>query len=391
MDKVFLKKNRDKRIKSGHLWIFSNEIDRTSNHPENGDLVEVVNSNGQFMGIGFYNKHSLIAVRIITKSPETDLYKILSDRFNSAFKFRKELYPNRNSFRFLFSESDLVPGLIIDKYNDSFVLQVNSFGIHENIHMVIEVLKNNFKAKNIFTKNDNYLRKLEGLPEEDEIYFGSPTAEIIDDGSIKYRIDFAQSQKTGFYFDQSDNRFFIERLVKEKTVADIFCNCGGFGLHALKAGAAKVTFVDSSEREIENVKFNLSLNKLHGETSFYAADAFDFLNDEIKNEIKYDVVMVDPPAFAKSKKSIPTALKGYEKLNKLALQVVRDGGYLVTSSCSYHIKKEDFLGSINKAATKSHKTIQMIYFNGASLDHPVLPSMEETAYLKFAVFKVLSA
>lgn len=165
----------------------------------------------------------------------------------------------------------------------------------------------------------------------------------------------------------------------------------GFGLHALKAGAVKVNFVDSSEREIENVKFNLSLNRLHGNTDFYAADAFDFLNDQIKNEIKYDVVMIDPPAFAKSKKSLPTALKGYEKLNKLALQVVKDGGYLAASSCSFHIKKEDFLSAINKAAAKSHKTIQMIYFNGASFDHPVLPSMEETAYLKFAVFKVYSA
>lgn len=391
MNKVFLKKNRDKRIKFGHLWVFSNEIDRTSNHSDNGDLVEVISSNGEFIGIGFYNKNSLIAVRIITKSQEINLNKILAERFQSAFNLRKDLYPNRNSFRFIFSESDFVPGLIIDKYNDSFVLQVNSFGIHKNINTVIEILKYNFDAKNILTKNDNYLRKLEGLPEEDEIYLGSPAAEIIDDGSMQYRIDFSQSQKTGFYFDQSDNRFFIERLVKEKTVADIFCNCGGFGLHALKAGAVKVNFVDSSEREIENVKFNLSLNRMQGDTSFYTADAFDFLNDQIKDEINYDVVMVDPPAFAKSKKSLPTAVKGYEKLNKLALQIVKDGGYLATSSCSYHIKKEDFLSVINKAAAKSHKAIQMIYFNGASLDHPVLPSMEETAYLKFAVFKVFNA
>lgn len=168
-------------------------------------------------------------MRIITKSHETDLNKIFAERFQSAFNLRKELYPNRNSFRFLFSESDFVPGLIIDKYNDSFVLQVNSYGIHKNIYTVINILKNNFNAKNIFTKNDNYLRKLEGLLEEDEIYLGSPAAEIIDDGSIQYRIDFSQSQKTGFYFDQSDNRFFIERLVKEKTVADIFCNCEALG------------------------------------------------------------------------------------------------------------------------------------------------------------------
>jgi 23S rRNA (cytosine1962-C5)-methyltransferase len=228
------------------------------------------------------------------------------------------------------------------------------------------------------------------LPEEDIVYFGSPGEEIIDVGSIKYKIDFNQSQKTGFYFDQSDNRFFIEKIVKDKTVADIFSNSGGFGLHALKAGAKSVEFVDSSSREIENVKENLVLNNLDGDLKLFVKDAFDFLVEAIALNKKYDVVMLDPPAFAKNRKSLPTAEKGYEKLNKLALQIVNDNGYLVTSSCSYHLQKENFFDCLNRAASKSSKDIQLVHFSGASLDHPQLSGMPETSYLKFAVFKVFN-
>lgn len=391
MGKIFLKKNADRRLKSGHLWIFSNEIAQTDNHIENGEVVEVFDFKGIFLALGFFNENSLISVRIISYSRNLDLPKIFEEKINFAYKLRKELYPHRNSYRMVFSESDFLPGLIIDKYNDSFVLQVNSFGMSRNIHHVVNILRTNFNAKNIFTKNDFYLRKLEGLAEEDSVYLGERCLEIIDDGSIKYKIDFVQSQKTGFYFDQSDNRFFIEKIVKGKKTADVFSNCGGFGMHALKAGALSVDFVDSSAREIENVKVNLKLNGLKGKFDFYVCDAFDFLMDAAKVGNQYDVVMLDPPAFAKSKKNLRVAEKGYEKINKLALQLIKNEGYLVTSSCSYHLSKDLFLDCINRAAAKSSKKIQMVHINGASLDHPMLPSMEETSYLKFAVFKVFSA
>jgi len=389
MLKIFLKKNEEKRIRNGHLWVFSNEIEEIIGEPGNGDLVEVYDSKEQLLGSGFYNKNSLIAVRLISKSKVDSLHDLFSKRIMNAYTLRKNFYPNRESFRLVFSESDFLPGLIIDKYNSSFVLQVNSFGIQKNIDSIIEILKNEFDAQNIFTKNDFYLRKLEGLPEEDNVYFGSASTEIIDDGSIKYKIDFNESQKTGFYFDQSDNRFFIEKIVKDKTVADIFSNSGGFGLHSLKAGAKSVTFVDSSNREIENVKGNLLLNNLEIYSKIFIKDAFDYLEETIVLNKRYDVVMLDPPAFAKNRKSLPTAEKGYEKLNKLALQVVHDGGYLITSSCSYHLEKEFFFDCLNRAALKSLKDIQLSHFSGASLDHPQLSAMPETSYLKFAVFKVL--
>lgn len=388
MDQIFLKKNEDKRILSGHLWIFSNEIAKFPESASNGDMVEVYDFKSNALGIGFFNKNSLITVRLISRNVSSDLRSLFYERIKTAYQLRKVFYPQRESFRLVFSESDFLPGLIIDKYNNTFVLQINSFGMHKEIHLITDILKSEFKAENIFTKNDFYLSKLEGLPEEDNIFAGKIGTEIIDDGFVKYRIDFNQSQKTGFYFDQSDNRFFIRNIVKDKSVVDVFCNSGGFGLHALSAGAKSVDFVDASVIEIENVKKNILLNKMGGEVNYFINDAFEFLLEQENANKKYDIVMLDPPAFAKSKKSLPAAEKGYEKLNRLALQIVEDGGYLVTSSCSYHLKKENFMNCINRAAIKAEKLVQLLNFNEASLDHPKLPAMEETSYLKFAVFKV---
>lgn len=387
MSKVFLKKNEDRRIRAGHLWVFSNEIAKSDAGIESGDIVTVYDAGGQILGKGFYNKNSLITVRLLGKSFNDDLEKYINESVYQALKLRKSFYPNRDSFRLVFSESDFLPGLIIDKYNDTYVLQVYCFGLEKNIEFVIKILKD-IGAKNIFTSNEPYFRKLEGLPEEDKIYLGEKGKESIDDGTVKYFIDFNNSQKTGFFFDQCDNREFIEKFTGAKNVLDAFCNSGGFGLHAAKAGAGFVTFVDSSKPEIENAKRNFKLNGFESESEFIDADIFTYLERCADANRKFDVVMVDPPAFAKSRKSIPTALKGYVKLNRLALSCVGLNGYLVSSSCSHHISGEDFIECLNQAAAKSGKKIQLIHYNGASVDHPVLPSMNETEYLKFAVLKV---
>ena len=387
---IQLKKNEERRIKSGHLWIFSNEIGSTEGNPENGDVVEIYDYRHELLGCGFYNKNSLISARILSNGIIENLYELLKQRLSEAYRLRKIFYPERNSFRMVFSESDLLPGLIIDKYNDTFVLQVYSFGMQKNIDIITKVLKEEYSAKNIFTKNENYFRKLEGLPEVDEILLGGIISEVIDDGSVKYRIDFEKGHKTGFYFDQSDNRFFIEKICRGKKVADLFCNSGGFGLHAAKAGASFVTFADSSASEIENVKSNIELNKIDCPADYEVKDIFDFLEECISVGKKYDVVMLDPPAFAKSKKSLPQAKKGYEKLNRLALQTINDGGFLVTSSCSHHLKREEFIQAINQASSRAEKNIQLLTFSSASIDHPQNPPMPETEYLKFAVIKTLA-
>ncbi len=386
--KLILKRREDKRLRSGHLWVFSNEIDGINGEVENGDLIDIYDAGENIIGTGFYNKNSLIAVRLLAEDYVDDIYPLLKDKIMYAYRLRKAFYPALDAYRLAFSESDYLPGLIIDKYNKTFVLQVYSFGMQRNISWIVKILQEELGAENIFTKHETYFRMLEGLPEEDEVYLGERKPEIISDGSLSFNINFETGQKTGFYFDQRDNRFFIEKIAKDKTVLDAFCNSGGFGMHAAKAGASSVAFVDSSSSEIENVKRNIELNGLQGNFNFYEEDVFDFLSREISAEKKYDVVMIDPPAFAKSKKQIAIASKGYEKLNKRALQVVAKNGYLVTSSCSHFISRAAFTEILVDASRKANVNIQLVHFSGASLDHPELPAMPETSYLKFAVFRV---
>lgn len=370
------------------MWVFSNEISKIEGNAENGEIVKVIDSEGNGLGSGFFNKNSLITVRLFAKYFDGNLQSFISTSINNAFVLRKQFYPGRNSFRLVFSESDFLPGLIIDKYNNSYVLQIYCYGMQKNIEIVVDILKDELKAQNIFTSNEKYYRKLEGLNENDEIFLGQISEETISDGKIKYKINFSESQKTGFYFDQCDNREFTEKIVKDKTVLDAFCNSGGFGLHAALAGASMVTFADSSLTEIQNVKNNYKLNKLNTEAEYINSDIFEYLEKCINSNRKFDIVILDPPAFAKSRKSIPSALKGYTKLNRMALSVISENGFLVTSSCSYHFKQSDFLSAVSSSAAKANRQIQLIHFNGASLDHPQLPAMEETSYLKFAVFRV---
>ncbi len=275
--KVHLKKNEERRIKTGHLWVFSNEIAGTEGDPQNGGLTDLYDYRKNFLGTGFYNKNSLIALRLLSSVKTEDLKELFRTRLTSANELRKNLYPGRDSYRMVFSESDFLPGLIIDKYNSTFVMQVYSAGMEKNINMLADILKEDFSAENIFTKNEEYLRKLEGIDAEDKIYLGEKKSEIINDGSLKYEIDFEKGQKTGFYFDQSDNRFFIEKLSPGKTVLDAFCNSGGFGLHAAKAGAASVAFVDSSSTETGSAENNFKLNGLTSDAGFITGDVFDFL------------------------------------------------------------------------------------------------------------------
>jgi len=390
MAKVILRKNEERRIKQGHLWVFSNEVQSTENEElriENGELVEVFDSRGNFIASGFYNANSLIAVRVISNEQNINIAEVIEKRILSAYNYRKSVYPNRDSFRLVFSESDFLPGLIIDKYNDTFVLQVYSAGIEKNTDAVINTLQSKLNAKNIFTKHDEYFRTLEGLPVEDKIYIGETAEEIISDGKLKYKVNFEKGQKTGFFFDQCDNREYLGKFCKEKTVLDCFCNSGGFGLHAIVNGAERVTFVDSSANEIENVKNNRALNEFTTASEYFCSDVFDYLEKCIAEKKKYDVVNIDPPAFAKSKKNLPKAVKAYEKLNRLALEVVNDGGFVFSSSCSHHLSKEIFIDTIRSASVKCGKNIQLLYTNGASLDHPSLPAMKETEYLKFCVVK----
>lgn len=392
MGKVILRKNEERRVKQGHLWVFSNEIEKRVESDEgrvmSGDIVEVYDFKNNFIGSGFYNANSLIAVRIISYEKKIDLEQLFKTRLHHAFEFRKTVYPARDSFRMVFSESDFLPGLIIDKYNGTFVLQVYSAGIERNLELITKILQEDFSAHNILTKNEEYFRKLEGLSTEDKVLFGGVNEEIISDGTVKYKINFSTGHKTGFYFDQCDNRQFIGQFCSGKTFLDCFCNSGGFGLHAARGGATEVSFVDSSVEEIKNARQNFELNGLTCRSEFIQSDVFDYL-EQCKDERKtFDIINLDPPAFAKSKKSLTKGIKGYEKLNHLVMELLNEEGLLFTSSCSYHLKEEMFLNLLNNAAIKAGKQIQLFHFNNASMDHPSLPAMEETTYLKFAAVRI---
>ncbi len=387
--RVVLRSKEEGRILRGHQWIFSNEIAAIEGDAQNGDFVSIYSHQGNFLGCGFYNKNSLIAVRIFTNTPDFDIYSLFAEKLKKAFTLRKTMFPDRDSFRFVFSESDFLPGLIIDKYNDTFVLQINSAGMEANKSVIAAILQSEYHAKNIFTMHDEYFRRMEGLTPDNEILIGEQGTEIISDGEINFRIEFSATQKTGFFFDQVANRKYAKQLTSGKTVLDAFCNSGGFGLHALNADASHVTFVDGSSSEMLNVKENLVLNGMLNEEQYELVcdDVFAYLEKCAAQNKFFDLVLIDPPAFAKNKKSVKTAIKGYEKLHRLALNIVNSGGFLLSTSCSQHVTKEEYLQVAAQAARKSGTTIQLLYSAGASSDHPVLLSMPETEYLKFIVYR----
>jgi 23S rRNA (cytosine1962-C5)-methyltransferase len=389
MKNIFLKKNEDRRIRKGHLWAFSNEIEEPERQPLNGEVVKVFDSYNNFICNAFYNKNSLIVLRALDKESKFDFYTYAKEKILSAYELRKIFYPNRNSYRLIYSEGDFLPGLVIDKYNDTYVMQVHSCGMDKNIGDVVEILKKELGAVNIFTKNEEYFRILEGLPADQTVYLGEMKDEIISDGTINYKISFENAHKTGFYFDQCDNREFVKKIAEGKTFLDCFSNSGGFGLHAAKAGAASVAFVDSSQEAIDNAKANFEMNNLSSPSEFYTQEVFEFLEKCKEENRKFQIVNLDPPAFAKTKKNLETAVKGYERLNRLGIETVERGGFLITSSCSFHVKEQVFFEIMRNAALKTGKKLQMVYHGRAAMDHPTLPIMEETVYLKFAVFRVL--
>lgn len=386
--KIFLKKNEERRLLSGHLWIFSNEIQRTEDFNENGSVSELYTSNGKFLGKGFYNKDSLIAYRHLTNSDIEIDKKFFSEKIKFAYSLRKKLLIHNSAFRVVNSESDFLPGLIIDKYSDAYSIQIFSLGMQNFIDIIKDILVEEYSAKLVAEKNDFDYRALEGLICETKILFGNEeeTRVIVNIEGIKYDIDIIKGQKTGFYLDQNENRLSLRKYISpEDSVLDLFSNDGGFSLNAAIAGAKEITAVDSSAIALKNFEKNFSLNNFNN-YSVINADVFDFLKSKI--EKKFDVIILDPPSLTKSKKNISNALQGYFELNKNSIELVRNGGYLFTFSCSHHISEKDFIEVLRKAARKSSKNIRIIGFSNCSVDHPINPSMPETKYLKGVILKI---
>ncbi|CAG1770103.1 Ribosomal RNA large subunit methyltransferase I [uncultured bacterium] len=387
--KVTLKPKEEHRILSGHLWVFSNEIASIEPEAVTGDLVTVHRSNGEQIGSGFLNRNSLIAVRLLGDTKVSDIHAYLRSAILSAASLRRDILFRGDACRLVFGESDGLPGLIIDRFNDSFVIQISSAGMERYKEFIASVLVEEFQAKNVITRHQMGLRRLEGLPESDEILKGEEATEEIFVNGIQYSVNLSSGQKTGFYFDQTDNRAYVQNLAAGRSVLDAFCNSGGFGLHAMKGGAVSVDFVDASEDELAQVEKNIQLNGFTAPHNLVHGDVFDFLFKVASTGKHYQMVMIDPPAFTKSRKDIPVALKAYEKLHRAAIHVAAPGSILVSSSCSFHIKNEPLLQAIDTAFRKSGRKYKILHTATAAPDHPVLAAMPETTYLKFFVFYIL--
>lgn len=454
MATVFLHKQRQHRTESNHPWIFEGEIERIEGDAAAGVVVQVHDHRGRFLAAGYFNPFSKIRVRVIGYEPTVQMDSLFfKSRIEAAWKHRQRFLDEADACRVVYGEADFLPGLIVDKFADVLVIQLLTFGMDGCRDQIVEALIKLFEPQAIVERSDVSVRALEGLEEQKGILYGSCSeALVITENGIRMEVDVLEGQKTGYFFDQRENRAALAPLMsgwggrsqielKEieteggqreylpvnkngkvvtypywdgATVLDCFAHTGSFTMHAVKYGAKKVTCLDISEHAISTAKRNAELNGFTDRTEFVTDNAFDFLRREVKlleerqaraeaDKVKvdtskplsaggstWDVVILDPPAFTKSKRTVDSAKRGYKEINLQGMKLVNEGGYLVTASCSYHMSADLFLDVIRQAARDAGKILRLIEFRGAGKDHPQILGVNEGSYLKFAIFEVRS-
>jgi len=386
--KIYLKPKEELRILEGHPWVFNNEIEHIEGTIKSGEIAYVYSSKNLFLGKGFLNTSSKIFVRILSKSTDEVIDELFFEKIiQSANQSRLDL-GYRNSYRVLFGESDGIPGLIVDKYGDYLVVQILSLGIDMRKDWFIHILVKLFNPKGIYERSDVSVRKKEGLELFKGTLFGEvPEKVIIKENELTMEIDLINGQKTGSFLDQQDNHKAINPYVKNKKVLDCFSHIGGFGLHAAYYGASSVTCLDISKSAVQSIQNNASLNQLN-QVIAKEADVFNELRTYQKNNEMFDVVILDPPAFAKKIDDVKKAYQGYKDINLQALKIISDQGYLVTCSCSHYMTPSLFLDMLIDASKDAQKQTQMIEFRIQSKDHPARLGSDESLYLKCVVLKV---
>ncbi len=381
MRTLTLHPGRERRILRGHRWVFGNEVADPLHDFEPGSWVEVVSAKGVPLGAGYVNPTSLIAARIVCppgKKPDEDFFR---QAFRDAANFRDRVYPGASTCRLVFGESDGLPGLVVDRYGDVLVYQATTFGMAKMEGLIRELLCDLFKPSALVFRNDSPSRAMEGLDLEKGVAAGKAPAEIqVQIDGLDYVVDVLGGQKTGMYLDQRDNRKASGRWVEGKKVLDLFCYNGAWSLSALAAGALETVGIDQSADAVQQAKRNAELNGYADRAVFASANVFDYLKRVPK--ASFDLIVLDPPAFAKTRSSIAEAKKGYTDINRRALLALKPGGILITSSCSYHMSEELFHDALVSAGQASGKRLRLLSSSGQSLDHPVLLAMPETRYLK---------
>lgn len=392
---VTLKKGEGRTLKAGGAWIYDNEIDSILGSFENGDIVIIHDFDGYFMGYGFINTHSKITVRMMSRYKEHPVTEnLLRARLQAAWDYRKQVV-DTGSCRIVFGEADWLPGLVIDKFSDVLVVESLALGIDRLkpllLSMLVDILKeDNVTIRGIYERSDAKVREQEGLPRY-KGFIGEPfdtKVEIVENG-VKYIVDVQDGQKTGFFLDQKNNRAAIHKICKDKKVLDCFTHTGSFALNAGIAGASSVLGVDASELGVAQARENARLNHLEDRVTFTCADVFDLLPALEAEGEKFDVVILDPPAFTKSRQATKNAVKGYREINLRGLKLVKDGGFLATCSCSHFMDPELFAKTIREAARGAHKRLRQVEFHTQAPDHPILWAAEESYYLKFYIFQVV--
>jgi 23S rRNA (cytosine1962-C5)-methyltransferase len=389
MTKVFLKKRISRRVEEGHPWIFGNEVGTVEGDTAGGGIVDVYSHDKKFVGRGYINLQSQIAVRLLTRDRAESIDgAFFYHRVLEAWAYRQRLGYVENC-RLVFGEADHLPALIIDKFNDHFVLQTLALGMDRWKPEIIEALQRIFKPRGIFERNDVPVRELEGLPQQ-KGFLSAPfdTQIIIRENGVQMHVDLENGQKTGYFLDQHDNRRAIQHLVKGADVLGAFCYTGSFETHAGFYGAKSVLGLDISETAVALARRNAILNGLEDVCKYEAVNAFDALKQWSKEGRQYDVVMLDPPAFTKSRETIEKAITGYKEINLRGMKLVKKPGFLVTSSCTNLVSPELFLETIRMAAKDARRSLRQVVFATQASDHPIVRGWENTNYLKFLIVQV---
>ena len=392
---VTLKKGEGRTLKAGGMWVFDNEIESIIGRFENGSIVTVHDFDGYPMGRGFINQNSRIRIRLMTRNVHQEIdHEFLRERVKTAWEYRKKTV-DTGSCRVIFGEADFLPGLVIDKFSDVLVVESLALGIDRFKLEIVDLLKEELRKdgieiRGVYERSDAKVRLNEGM----ERIKGFLSKEFdtnvqIEENGVKYLVDVKDGQKTGFFLDQKYNRLAIQKLCRDARVLDCFTHTGSFALNAAVAGAREVTGVDASELAVAQAAKNAELNGVQDRAKFICRDVFELLPELEKQGEKYDVVILDPPAFTKSRNSVKNAIKGYREINLRGMKLVKDGGFLATCSCSHFMTYELFTETIGQAARNVHKRLRQVEFRTQAPDHPILWAADESYYLKFYVFQVV--
>lgn len=392
---VILKKGEGRTIKAGGMWIFDNEIEKIIGDFSNGDIVAIHDFDGYPMGKGFINLNSKIRIRLMSRDINCKIdNEFLRQRVKEAWEYRKKVVDTENC-RIIFGEADFLPGLVVDKFSDILVVESLALGIDRMKEDILSILKELLKEdeitiRGIYERSDSKVRLNEGM-ERIKGFIGEEfdTNVMIEENGIKFLVDIKEGQKTGFFLDQKYNRLAVKKLCRNARVLDCFTHTGSFALNAAAAGAKEVIGVDASSTGINQAERNAILNHMENKVSFWCRDVFELLPELEEKKEKFDVVILDPPAFTKSRNSIKNAVKGYREINLRAMKLIKNGGFLATCSCSHFMNYELFTETIHQAARNVHRRLRQVEFRTQAPDHPILWAADESYYLKFYIFQVV--